>query len=762
MFKQFQTISNFRQRSAIRFRRFCHKAYAAFCSLHREVTIGRVAAYMTDLEMLKSGKSIALSALLLLAGVAPAEADEGVPKDSVPLTAQQLSLQEVLVVSHKAEVHSEAYRLITQVSRAEIEALPVQTVADILQYLPGVDVRTRGANGAQADISMRGGTFDQVLVLINGVPLSDFHTGHYALNIPVSTELIERVEVLQGTSASLHGAFSGAINIVTKTTPPQPSPQGREHDVRLKLTAGMNGLVNPEIAATLAIPDKSSSLERVKSSARSDCRWPSVELPPGGVKPLTINLSAEYSRADGYYAPSPTEKEATACRNSDFKLANLYFQTRWRGLDVQAGAQWKDAGLGMGYGFGSQDQFDATRTAFASAKYEHRWGAWRLDAQAAYRANYDRYEWHRGQRLYGNFHFAQTASASIAAHYASRIGTTSFGAGVRNENMHSTNLGDTINPNGQVPNVADFPLADVRVLDLVKGGNRFHANYYAEQTFYYAGLSASIGINGTYNTQFGHHLGGGANIGYSFEKAGTLYANANRSLRMPTFTDLYYNAGNQLGNRNLKPEEAWLLSIGYKGTLNLLPSTGRSGGAFSWAVDWYYRWGKNIIDWVYVPADTKRPYHAENQQQVNATGVELSVAYRFPSFFPPSWGEREGPCISVDYAYTYLDLNLKESGSRYLDYLSHKLSIHLEHGIYKGLGASWTVRFQKREGQYNNAEGAVTDYQPVWLLDGSIFWQNKYLRVSADCTNMTNTRYYDYGGILQPGAWAKVSIKAML
>lgn len=717
----------------IRFRQFSHKAYAAFCSLHREVTIGRVAAYMTDLEMLKSGKSIAVSALLLFLGIAAVEADEGVPKDSVPLEAQQLSLQEVLVVSHKAEVNSEAYRLITQVSQAEIEALPIQTVADILQYLPGVDVRTRGANGAQADISMRGGTFDQVLVLLNGVPLSDFHTGHYALNIPVSTEMIERVEVLQGTSANLHGAFSGAINIVTKTTPPQPSPQGREHDVRLKLTAGMNGLVNPEIAATFALPNHNS-------------------LPCGEGRGGVINLSAEYSRAEGYYAPRPTEKEATACRNSDFQLANIYFQTRWRGLDVQAGAQWKDAGLGMGYGFGSQDQFDATRTAFASGRYEHRWGAWRLDAQAAYRANYDRYEWHRDQRLYGNFHFAQTASAALSAHYASKIGTTSFGVSVRNENMHSTNLGDTINPDGQVPNVADFPLADVRVLDLVKGGNRFHTNYYAEQTFYYAGLSASIGINGTYNTQFGHHLGGGANIGYEFKKAGTIYVNANRSLRMPTFTDLYYNAGNQLGNRNLKPEEAWLLSIGYKGNLSPTLSS-REGGRFSWAVDWYYRWGKNIIDWVYVPTDTKRPFHAENQQQVNATGLELSLAYRLNEWLR---------CVSVDYAYTYLDLDLKEAGSRYLDYLSHKLAIHLEHGIYKGLGASWTVRFQKREGQYNNAEGEVADYQPVWLLDGSVYWQNQYLRVSADCTNMTNTRYYDYGGILQPGAWAKISIKAKL
>ncbi len=696
------------KQQGIRFRQFSHKAYAAFCSLHREVTIGRVAAYMTDLEMLKSGKSVAVSALLLFSGIAAVEADEGVPKDSVPLEDQQLSLQEVLVVSHKAEVKSEAYRLITQVSHAEIEALPIQTVADILQYLPGVDVRTRGATGAQADISMRGGTFDQVLVLLNGVPLSDFHTGHYALNIPVSTEMIERVEVLQGTSANLHGAFSGAINIVTKSSP----------EISLKLTVGMNGLVNPELAASI---QKAEAL---------------------------FNVSAEYSRAEGYYAPQPTEKEATACRNSDFQLANIYFQTRWRGLDVQAGAQWKDAGLGMGYGFGSQDQFDATRTAFASGRYEHRWGAWRLDAQASYRANYDRYEWHRDQRLYGNFHFAQSASAALSAHYASRVGTTSFGVSVRNENMHSTNLGDTINPDGQVPNVKDFQLSQVRVLDLVKGGNRFHTNYYAEQTFYYAGLSASIGINGTYNTQFGHHLGGGANIGYEFKKAGTIYANANRSLRMPTFTDLYYNAGNQLGNMNLKPEEAWLLSIGYKYT----PDFGKKG-KLSFSVDWYYRWGKNIIDWVYVPTDTKRPFHAENQQQVNATGLELSLAYRLNEWLR---------CVSVDYAYTYLDLDLKEAGSRYLDYLSHKLAIHLEHGIYKGFGASWTVRFQKREGQYNNAEGEVADYQPVWLLDGSVYWQNKYLRVSADCTNMTNSRYYDYGGILQPGAWAKISIKAKL
>ena len=238
MFKPIQ------QPRGIRFRRFCHKAYAAFCSLHREVTIGRIAGYMTDLEMLKQGKSIAVAALLLVSGIAAAETDEGVPPDSTALTAQQLSLQEVLVTAQKAEVHSEAYRLITQVSHAGIQALPIQTVADILQYLPGIDVRTRGANGAQADISMRGGTFDQVVVLLNGVNLTDPQTGHYTLDLPVDISQIERIEVLQGTGMNLFGlsAFSGAINIITKPVVADDSQR-----VNVRMQGGAYGYFSPMV-----------------------------------------------------------------------------------------------------------------------------------------------------------------------------------------------------------------------------------------------------------------------------------------------------------------------------------------------------------------------------------------------------------------------------------------------------------------------------------------------------------------------------------
>lgn len=646
-------------------------------------------------EMQNQVKKIGL-VLMLGCGILSAPAEERVLGDTAGIKPS-LQIEEVLVVAQKAEVHLEAARLITQITQEQIQALPIQTIADILQYLPGLDVRTRGANGVQADISMRGGTFDQVLVLLNGVSLGDCQTGHYALNIPISSAMIERIDVLQGTSVSMFGAFSGAVNIVTKGKRVEDaaellqdaSLQGR--DIDMQLSAGMNGLVHPEIAASIQAGE------------------------------AQVNVSAEYSRSDGYYAPGTTEKEQKACRNSDFQLANFYLQTRWRGLDAQVGAQWKDAGLGMGYGFGSQDQFDATRTGFASAKYTHHWKVWRLEALAAYRANYDRYEWHRGQ--VSNRHWNQTATAAISAHYASRIGTTSVGISARNEHIRSTNLGDH---------------------------NRVHANWYASQTFYYAGLSASVGVNGTYNTQFGYHMGGEANIGYSWSRYGSIYVNANRALRMPTFTDLYYDAGNQKGNPNLKPEEAWMLSMGYKGAWNIGDGL---RGTLSVGATGFYRWGRNIIDWVYTPEDAKRPYHAQNQQRVDAAGVELSATYRWNEWLR---------CISAEYAYTYLDLDLKETGSRYLDYLSHKLTLHLEHGIYRGLGASWTLRFQKREGQYNDAEGLVQDYQPVWLLDGSVYWQNAFLRISVDCTNMTNARYYDYGGILQPGAWAMIRIHARL
>lgn len=597
-------------------------------------------------------------------------------------------VREVQVTASKAERSSSTYRLIATISQQEIAALPVHTIADILQYLPGLDVRHRGANDAQCDLSMRGGTFDQVQLMLNGVPLTDAQTGHYTLHLPLSTLLIERIEVLQD-----------AVNIVTRSQ----QSAGSSQLSAIRLTAGMNGSLHPEAALTAQVGE-----------------W-------------QLNASADYSRSDGYYAPSPSERESEALTNNSCRRANIYLQTRWRDLDVQLGAQYKDAGAGLFYG-SSTDQFDATRTAFASARYRHHWGAWSLQAQAAYRANYDHYEWHHGQPADSNTHLTQAATGELQAAYISWLGTTTVGLDLRNENIRSTNLGDT---------------------------NRINLTYFARQTFHYDRLNASIDVSGIYNTYFGNHYTCSANIGYEYLPGCSAYLNAGRTLRMPTFTDLNYDAGSQLGNPNLQPEKIWTFSLG--GTY--------TNQGLSLTADAWYKFGTDIIDWVYTPADTRRPYHATNQQTIHSAGTELTATYR-PSAIshqPSALGQwlRQ---VKLSYAYTWLDLNLHEAQSRYLDYLSHKLVFSLEHGLWVSsdpkkigvLAASWTLRWQQREGDYTSAEGIVTSYQPVLLLDGALYWLNERVKISAECTNITNRHYYDYGSLLMPGAWGTMTIQLQL
>lgn len=604
----------------------------------------------------------------------------------VILEEAAVTLEEVEVTAHHAQVQSDAFRLVAEVSHEEIAQLPVTNVADLLAYLPGVDVRSRGIRAAQSDVSLRGGTFDQVLILLNGVSLPDVQTGHYAMNIPVAPAIIERIEILQGTAANLTGAFSGAINIITRDTD--------SDSYTLRLSGGTNGDVSPAFAG---------------SWARDN---------------IHVNTSAEYARSGGYYVPQADDKEQEALHNTDYQLANLYVQTRWKGLDVQLGAQYKDAGLGTGYGFASTDQFDATRTLLATARYHGTVNAhWSLTAQATYRANYDRYEWHRNTAQ-PNIHWTHNSHAAIHAHYASSVGRTTLGVEAKNEYIRSSNMGEH---------------------------QRTQATLSAEQQFVWRSLAASIGIAGHYNTLFGWYGSGAANIGYSFRKKGTVYIAASRALRMPTWTDMYYQAGIQRGSTGLKAEKAWMLSLGGQ-----YHHTWAQAGTLSISGDLYYRWGQDIIDWTYNESDSL--FHATNQQRVNAFGIDLIAGYSYNAWLRG---------ITVRYAFTNLSLDVAQAKSNYLDYLRHKLTVHLNHGIYvwsKGcVGADWSLRWQQREGTYVDIYGqAGNAFIPVLLLDGCIYIELAHVRVAAECTNMTNRRYYDYGGILQPGAWGRFCMTVKL
>jgi iron complex outermembrane receptor protein len=96
--------------------------------------------------------------------------------------------------------------------------IPAWSLADVLQQDSSVDIRARGQDGTQADLSIRGSSFDQVLVLVNGVRMNDAQTGHHSMDLPLPFESVSQVEVLHGSGATLYGsdAVGGTINFVTR------------------------------------------------------------------------------------------------------------------------------------------------------------------------------------------------------------------------------------------------------------------------------------------------------------------------------------------------------------------------------------------------------------------------------------------------------------------------------------------------------------------------------------------------------------------
>jgi iron complex outermembrane receptor protein len=116
-------------------------------------------------------------------------------------------------------------RAVTVITREQIAALPVQSVADVLRLAASVDVRARGDHGVQTDFSIRGASFGQMLVLVDGVRLNDAQSGHHNGDIPVPLDAVERIEILYGPGSSLFGAdaFGGTINVITRGAAARPS-----------------------------------------------------------------------------------------------------------------------------------------------------------------------------------------------------------------------------------------------------------------------------------------------------------------------------------------------------------------------------------------------------------------------------------------------------------------------------------------------------------------------------------------------------------
>ncbi|GAB3423873.1 TonB-dependent receptor plug domain-containing protein [Niabella aquatica] len=163
------------------------------------------------------------------------------------INAQEQTLDPVTVTSSLAEKRiSETGRNITIIRGDDISKLPVHSLDELLKYIPGLEIQSRGPQGSQSDISIRGGTFQQVLVILDGLRLNDPNTGHFTAYIPLTPAQIDRIEVLKGASAAVYGsdAVGGVINIITKSS---GAVQKDAKVLQAQVGAGEYNLVNTSV-----------------------------------------------------------------------------------------------------------------------------------------------------------------------------------------------------------------------------------------------------------------------------------------------------------------------------------------------------------------------------------------------------------------------------------------------------------------------------------------------------------------------------------
>jgi iron complex outermembrane receptor protein len=198
----------------------------------------------------------------------------------------------------------------------DIEKMPVSSVSSLFRYIGNIDLQNRGTGGIQADFGIRGSSFDQVLVLIDGMRINDPQTGHHNSDIPVLISDIDRIEVLSGHASSLYGSdgFGGVIHILTKNPV--------KHQTYVKIMGGNFGTISGEFSQTFRTGPLVNrfGIKKAKSDGylwdteydnTTASLYSSIQL-----KNMILNFSSGYTLKDfganGFYAPLPSTEETSS------------------------------------------------------------------------------------------------------------------------------------------------------------------------------------------------------------------------------------------------------------------------------------------------------------------------------------------------------------------------------------------------------------------------------------------------------------------
>ncbi|MDK2771766.1 MAG: TonB-dependent receptor [Flavobacterium sp.] len=311
------------------------------------------------------------------------------------------TLKEVVVTSSRIDLpFKENSRTIQIVSAENIKKLGVTNIADALQQIAGIDVRRQGVNGMQSDLYIRGGNFDQTLLLIDGIKVDDAQTGHHTMNLQLPIEVIKRIEVIKGPAARIFGqnAYSGAINIVTKDAP--------DNSLVAKVQGGSFHQFLGEATGTINM-GKSSHL---------------------------VHVSKNFSQ--GYR------------HNTDFDNTNVFVKSQFNKnklpIDFIATLSERKFGANGFYGIASAtEQYEETQASLVGFSTTIKSGNWTWKPKVYWRRNQDLYLYIRSNpSAYRNMHITNKIAAELNGSYQSKLGITGFGIEFSKYYIASNRLGD--------------------------------------------------------------------------------------------------------------------------------------------------------------------------------------------------------------------------------------------------------------------------------------------------------------------------------
>lgn len=680
----------FNKREVLVFHQWGHKGYSLFSCLGREVVIS------------------VLSVVMLQATKANSISDETWRVDTAK-TTQEVRLGDVGVTGSRAPLtQSQAARMVTVLTHDDIQCAPVQSINDLLKQAVGVDVRQRGALGSQTDISIRGGTQEQIIILLNGINICDPQTGHNTMDIPVDVSEILRIEVLEGPAGRAYGTSSllGAINIVTK-----PAMQS---SVDIGAECGSFGLI------------KANGRVNIKNRLWNNQFSGSVIRSDGFSRSKDGHLNTDYCGGKAFYQGEYKDESVSVNWHAGIT------DKGWGSSTFYASAAWQ-----------ADEQYEHTTKYYTAIQAETKQGNIHFHPSLYWNQYRDRYEGYRGEpdKMKYNYNRCDIYGAILNCYFDWSLGRTAFGAELRNEDLVSGNLGE---PLFQTHHISGTDR------DYTLGINRSNISAHLEHNLLLKNLTLSAGFVAVKSSwsSMNMNLYPGIDISFRLDERWKLFASYNSSLRLPSFTEMYYKLKGYKADPHLKPEEMEAFEIGLQ--YNKLPIQAK--------LCTYYHKGRNMIDWIMDTSEgATSEWKSVNHTKLNSIGLEAITNIDFRQLF-------NSPLSSLNLSYSYIhqDKDLEQNiVSQYaLEYLRHKFVATIKGNILKKLDLSMNLRWQDRVGSYTDFQNTVREYEPFTLINAKMTWKEKKYSLYAEVNNILNNRSYtDYGNVPQPGAWFIIGAK---